>query len=49
VFSAIAFGLGETFSQLRSQPFDIAYCLRNDHWRGENVMGLQVKAMRPTE
>ncbi len=47
VFGGIAFGLGETFQSLKGQPFDIAFNLREESWRGERGISLQVKDMRP--
>lgn len=46
VFGGIAFGLGETFEALKGRPFDIAFNLREEYWRGERGISLQVKDMR---
>ena len=47
VFGGIAFGLGELFQSLKGQPFDIAFNLREEYWRGERGISLQVKDIRP--
>ncbi len=46
VFGGIAFGLGELFQSLKDQPFDIAFNLREEYWRGERGLSLQIKDMR---
>ncbi len=46
VFSGIAFGLGELFQSLKERPFDIAFNLREEYWRGERGISLQVKDIR---
>lgn len=46
VFGGIAFGLGELFQSLKDRPFDIAFNLREEYWRGERGLSLQVKDMR---
>jgi single-stranded-DNA-specific exonuclease len=44
--SGIGFGLGKTFEALRHVPFDIAYTLREEQWRGQTLLSLQVKDLR---
>lgn len=34
-WQAIAFGLADTFEQIRHKPFDIAFNLREDNWKGD--------------
>lgn len=46
VFGGIAFGLGELFQSLKDRPFDIAFNLREEYWRGERGISLQVKDIR---
>ena len=46
VFGGIAFGLGELFQSLKDRPFDIAFNLREEYWRGERGLSLQIKDMR---
>lgn len=46
-FDGIGFGLGSIFENLRNQPFEIAYQLREEHWRGTSNLRLVVKSIRP--
>jgi single-stranded-DNA-specific exonuclease len=46
VFKAIGFGLGERFEALRHRPFEIAYNIRQEQWRGQRQLSLEVKDMR---
>lgn len=47
VFSAIGFGLGQAFEQVAGKPFDVAFQLREEQWRGERSLTLQIKDFRP--
>ena len=38
--------LADTFEQIRHKPFDIAFNLREDNWKGDQRISLQVKAMQ---
>ena len=49
VFSAIGFGLGDAFAQVQGKPFDVAFQLREEQWRGERSLTLQIKDFRPFE
>lgn len=46
VFGGIGFGLAETFQLVKDQPFDIAFNIREEYWRGERGISLQVKDIR---
>jgi len=46
VFGGIAFGLGDLFQSLKGRPFDIAFNLREEYWRGERGLSVQVKDIR---
>lgn len=46
VVTGIGFGLGEAFAKIKDRPFDIAFNLREDQWRGESVLALQAKDFR---
>ena len=46
VFGGIGFDLGETFQALKGQPFDIAFNIREEYWRGERGISLQIKDLR---
>jgi single-stranded-DNA-specific exonuclease len=47
VFGGIGFGLSEKFQQLKDQPFDIVFNIREEYWRGERGISLQIKDLRP--
>ena len=47
--SAIAFGMADLFEEVRHRPFDIAFVLREEEWRGQTVISLQIKDMRRTD
>ncbi len=49
VFSAIGFGLGKAFEQVQGKAFDVAFQLREEQWRGERSLTLQIKDFRPNE
>jgi len=47
IFKGVGFGLGEAFSALKAnQPFDIAFNVREEEWRGERSITLYVKGIR---
>lgn len=46
VFGGVGFDLGEKFQELNGQPFDIAFNIREEFWRGERRISLQIKDMR---
>lgn len=46
VFGGIGFGLAEIFQSVKDRPFDIAFNIREEYWRGERGISLQVKDMR---
>ncbi|MBK7940191.1 MAG: single-stranded-DNA-specific exonuclease RecJ [Lewinellaceae bacterium] len=46
VMTGIGFGLGAVFEKVKSRPFDIAFNLREEQWRGETVFTLQAKDLR---
>lgn len=48
VMKGIGFGLGEAFEALRDQCFDLAFNLREEEWKGEKSLSLQVKDLRPS-
>jgi single-stranded-DNA-specific exonuclease len=41
--SAIGFGMADQFDLVKHRPFDIAFNLREEQWRGNTVISLQVK------
>ncbi len=47
IFSAIGFGLGDAFEQVKGSAFDVAFQLREEQWRGERSLTLQIKGFRP--
>ncbi|MCW5923238.1 MAG: single-stranded-DNA-specific exonuclease RecJ [Saprospiraceae bacterium] len=49
VFKGVGFGLGDKFMEVKGRPFDVAFNLRAEHWRGETTLSLQAKDFRPTE
>ncbi|MEO6759544.1 MAG: DHHA1 domain-containing protein, partial [Saprospiraceae bacterium] len=49
VFSGIGFGLGHVFDQVGGRPFDVAFSLREEQWRGERSLTLQARDFRPHE
>lgn len=44
--SAIGFGMADLFEQVKHRPFDIAFNLREEQWRGNTVISLQLKDMQ---
>jgi single-stranded-DNA-specific exonuclease len=45
----IGFGLGTAFEAVKDQAFDIVFNIREEHWRGQKILSLQVKDLRPTD
>ena len=45
-FKGIGFSLGDVFATVKSQPFDVAFNLKAEQWRGETVLTLVVKDFR---
>jgi len=46
-FKAIAFNMGEYFDLVKSgMPFDVAYCLEENHYNGETTIQLHVKDLK---
>ncbi|MCB9316069.1 MAG: single-stranded-DNA-specific exonuclease RecJ [Lewinellaceae bacterium] len=48
VFTGIGFGLGNDFSEVKSEAFDLAFTLFEDQWHGERVLALMVKGITST-
>ena len=46
VFGGIGFDMGQKFEELKGQPFDIAFNIREEFWRGERHISLQIKDLR---
>lgn len=46
VLTGIGFGLSEVFDQVKGRPFDVAFNLHEEQWRGEPVLSLQAKDFR---
>ena len=46
VIKGIGFGLADVFSALKGRPFDVAFNLRAETWRGETVLAMQAKGFR---
>lgn len=46
VFTGIGFGLGKAFEALRKGPFDVAFSLREEEWKGIRKLSLYVKDLR---
>jgi len=47
IWTGIGFGIADTFNALRHQPFDMAFSLQEGYWRGEKILSLSVKDIRP--
>lgn len=43
VFTGVGFGLGEAFLAVKGQPFNLAFNLYEDSWRGEKIVSMMVK------
>lgn len=48
VFTGIGFGLGNAFSEVKNEAFDLAFSLFEDQWQGERVLALMVKGVTAT-
>jgi single-stranded-DNA-specific exonuclease len=46
VWKGIGFGLGQTFESVKDGAFDVLFNLREDEWKGEKTLSLQVKDLR---
>ncbi len=46
VFSGVGFGLAERFALLRHQPFDMAFSIEEDNFRGVQSLRLRARALR---
>ncbi len=47
VFTGIGFGLGKAFEGVKKGPFDVAFSLREEEWKGVRKLALFVKDIRP--
>lgn len=47
-FKGIGFGLGNVFASVKDKPFDVAFNLKAQQWRGETVLSLMAKDFRPS-
>jgi single-stranded-DNA-specific exonuclease len=47
IWTGIGFGIADTFNALRHEPFDMAFSLQEGYWRGEKILSLSVKDIRP--
>jgi hypothetical protein len=45
-YKGIGFGLADAFEQVRESPFEVAFNIKAEQWRGETVLTLQVKDFR---
>ncbi|MCB0528516.1 MAG: single-stranded-DNA-specific exonuclease RecJ [Saprospiraceae bacterium] len=48
VLKGIGFGLADAFEAVQGAPFDMAFNLREEQWRGERVLSLQAKSFQPS-
>lgn len=48
VFTGIGFGLAEAFESVKGGPFDLAFSLYENDWRGERVLALMVRDIGQT-
>jgi single-stranded-DNA-specific exonuclease len=46
VFTGIGFGLGQAFEAVKGRPFDLAFSLREEVWRGNRKVVLYVRDLR---
>lgn len=46
VWKGVGFNLGDRFSAVKDQPFDIAFNLKAEQWQGETTLTLHVKDFR---
>ncbi len=47
IWTGIGFGIADTFNALRYEPFDMAFSLQEGYWRGEKILSLSVKDIKP--
>ncbi|MFK7773426.1 MAG: single-stranded-DNA-specific exonuclease RecJ [Saprospiraceae bacterium] len=45
-FNAIAFGLGDFFTEIKKQPFHICYTINENNWNGKTDLQLNVKDIK---
>lgn len=45
-FRGIGFGLSDVFEKVKDGPFDVAFNIKAEQWRGETVLTLQAKDFR---
>ena len=43
VYKGIGFGLGDLFEKVKGRPFDVAFNVKAEQWRGETVLSVLVK------
>ncbi|MBV6443278.1 MAG: single-stranded-DNA-specific exonuclease RecJ [Haliscomenobacteraceae bacterium CHB4] len=48
-FKGIGFGLADVFEKVKDRPFDVAFNLKAEQWRGEAKLSLHVKDFRRSE
>lgn len=48
IWSGIGFGIAEAFKAVHDQMFDMAFSLQEGQWRGEKVLSLIIKDVRPS-
>lgn len=48
-FKGIGFGLGEVFEKVKNGPFDVAFNIKAEQWRGDTLLTLQAKDFRKCE
>lgn len=47
--TGMGFGVGAAFSAMRDRELDVAFSIREENWRGETTLTLQVKDVREAE
>ncbi|MBL7829082.1 MAG: single-stranded-DNA-specific exonuclease RecJ [Saprospiraceae bacterium] len=45
IFNGVAFGLGDVFMQVKDQPFNVAFTLHENSWKGEKKLELMIKGI----
>jgi single-stranded-DNA-specific exonuclease len=45
-FNAIAFGMGNFFTEIKKQPFHICYTINENNWNGKTDLQLNVKDIK---
>ena len=48
ILTGIGFGLADAFEKVKNGPFDVAFSLHEEQWRGEPVLTLHAKDFRQT-